>query len=41
MYQVEKDGMGRACSTNRRKEECKWDIDGKSRSKESTRKTKT
>jgi hypothetical protein len=33
--------MGRACSTNGGEEECIWDIGGKVRVKETTRKTKT
>jgi hypothetical protein len=32
--------MDRACSTNGREQECIWDIGGKSRRKETTRKTK-
>jgi hypothetical protein len=33
--------MGRACSTNVTEEEPMWDIGGKARRKETTRKTKT
>jgi hypothetical protein len=33
--------MGRACSTNVEEEECIWDIGGKARRKETTKKTKT
>jgi hypothetical protein len=33
--------MSKACSTNRGEEEFIWDIDGKARRKEITRKTKT
>jgi hypothetical protein len=33
--------MGRACSTKRGEEECIWDIGGKARKKETTRKMKT
>jgi hypothetical protein len=35
------DEMNRACSMNNGEEECIWDIGGKSRRKETTRKTKT
>jgi hypothetical protein len=33
--------MGRACSMNVAEEERMWDIDGKAKRKETTRKTKT
>jgi hypothetical protein len=33
--------MSRACTTNGRKDECIWDIVGKAKRKETTRKTKT
>jgi hypothetical protein len=33
--------MNRACSTNGGDDECIWDIGGKARRKETTRKTKT
>jgi hypothetical protein len=38
---IKKDEMGRECSTNRREEECIYDIGKKARRKETTRKTKT
>jgi hypothetical protein len=38
--QVKEDDMDRACSTNGGEEECKYDIGGKARRKETTRKTK-
>jgi hypothetical protein len=38
---VKEDEMGRACSTNKGEEKCIYDIGGKSRRKETSRKTKT
>jgi hypothetical protein len=38
---VKEDEMGRACSTNGEEEECIYDIGGKARRYETTRKTKT
>jgi hypothetical protein len=35
------DEMGRACSLNWGEEECMYNIDGKARRKDTTRKTKT
>jgi hypothetical protein len=39
--EVEKDEMGRTCSTNRNEKESIYVISGKAGKKESTRKTKT
>jgi hypothetical protein len=36
---MKEDEMGRACSTN--EEDCIWDIGGKARRKETSKKTKT
>jgi hypothetical protein len=38
---IKEDEMSRACSTNGGEQEFIWDIDGKDRRKETTRKTKT
>jgi hypothetical protein len=41
LYQIKEDEMGRACSMNGGEEECTYDIGGRVRRKETTRKTKT
>jgi hypothetical protein len=39
--EVEEDETGRACSKNEKEYECIYDIGGKAKRKETTRKTKT